>query len=86
MWYTDAEEYITWGGLVASGFLIWALVMKVETTRTLSLMAIAFFIGLGLGIEKSAHGSFYLPLYVMRKQMHEQWGIPMENLLRDVDK
>jgi hypothetical protein len=49
-------------------------------------MALALGIGLNIGIEKTAGGWFYLPLGVMQKQMHEQWGLPMANLQRPADK
>jgi hypothetical protein len=48
-----------------------AVLALVVATRTLSLMALAFFAGLDLGIDKTARGAFYLPWGVMQKQMHD---------------
>jgi hypothetical protein len=86
MWYDEAETYVFYGILIASAFLCWSLYRHNSIIRTASLMALAFGVGLNLGIERTAKGSFYLPLGVMQKQMHEQWGLPMQNLLRPVDR
>jgi hypothetical protein len=86
MWYNDAEDYVSYGLVIGALVLCYSLYRHAATMRTLSLMALAFGAGLNLGIHKTALGSFYLPLGVMQQQMHCEWGLPIENLLRDVDK
>jgi len=97
MEYYDAEEIVQYGGLIAALLLLWSHIMKNHwgvdgphkhygVVRVASLMALAFAVGLYLGIEKTAKGWFNLPLGVMQKQMHEVWDLPMKGLLRPVDK
>jgi hypothetical protein len=85
MWYNEAENYISYGLLGAAVFFVWALARAHagrphNSLRIISLTALAFGIGLDLGIETTATGSFYLPFGVMQKQMHEMWDIPLANL------
>ncbi len=86
MWYDEAENYVAYGMLTSAVFLCWSLYRHNSAVRTASLMGLARGIGLYVGIDKTAKGWFYLPLGVMQKQMHEQWGLPMTNLQRPVDK
>ena len=97
MWYNDAEEIVEYGGLIAVVFLLWSHILKKhwdsgiphkrhDVVRVASLMALAFAVGLYLGIEKTSTGWFKLPLGVMQKQMHDVWGLPMKGLLRPVDR
>jgi hypothetical protein len=86
MWYNEAEDYVFYGMLFAAAFLCWSIYRRNDNVRTASLIALALGIGLYFGIDKTAGGWFYLPLGVMQKQMHDQWGLPMKNLLRPVDK
>jgi hypothetical protein len=80
MWYDEAENYVFCGEFIAALVLCWSLYVRNSTVRTVSLMVLAFGVGLNFGIERTARGSFYLPFGVMQKQMHEQWGLPMKNL------
>jgi hypothetical protein len=85
MWYNDAEDYISYGLLGAAVFFVWSLALAHvgqpdNAVRTISLVGLAFGTGLYLGIASTAKGSFYLPLGVMQKQMHEMWEIPLTNL------
>jgi 4-hydroxybenzoate polyprenyltransferase len=48
--------------------------------RTTGLCALCFGIGISIGIEMTAKGTFWLPLRVMQDQMHELYDVPLENL------
>jgi hypothetical protein len=48
--------------------------------RTTGLCALCFGIGISVGIEMTAKGTFWLPLRVLQDQMHELWEVPLENL------
>jgi hypothetical protein len=48
--------------------------------RTIGLCALCFGVGISIGIELTAKGTFWLPLWVMQDQMHEMWDLPLENL------
>jgi hypothetical protein len=85
MWYSDAEDYISYGLLGAAVFFVWSLALAHSgrphnAVRIISLVGLAFGMGLYLGIASTAKGSFYLPLGVMQTQMHEMWEIPLTNL------
>jgi heme A synthase len=88
MWFHEAEKYVTWAttALLLCCFVWYHYTERKEIVRTIALMLIALGVGLYVGIEKTATGSFNLPLGVMQKQLHEVWGLPLQNLQRPEDK
>jgi hypothetical protein len=87
MWYNDAEEYVLWIIVVAS-VLFWVLKSNEVKPRWRAalLLIIGFGVGLYVGVEVTAKGYFNLPLWVLQKQLHEVWDLPMKQLQRPVDK
>jgi hypothetical protein len=87
MWYNDAEDYVSWI-IVVSSLFFW--VLKVNEAkprwRAALLLIIGFAGGLYVGIEMTAKDYFNLPLWVMQRQLHEVWNLPMKQLQRPVDK
>jgi hypothetical protein len=51
-----------------------------RTLRTIGLCLLCFGLGISIGIEMTAKGTFWLPLRVMQDQMHELYDVPLENL------
>jgi hypothetical protein len=88
LWFDEAEQYVLWATIALSLCCwVWSLYAKQKyIVRTIALMIIAMGLGIYIGIEKTAMGSFKLPLGVMQKQLHEVWGVPLQNLQRPEDK
>jgi hypothetical protein len=79
MWYSDAEYYITKGMVIVALFLGWSLLRlnfgEVSSRETAILTRV-----------RTTSLMCLAPLGVMQKQMHEVSDLPMDNLLRSVDK
>jgi hypothetical protein len=87
MGYAPGEVVVILAALVVA-VLLWAYSLGPRSAmsnqrrrlRTTGLCALCFGVGISIGIEMTAKGTFWLPLWVMQDQMHEMWDLPLENL------
>jgi hypothetical protein len=73
-WY-DAENYadmLAIAGAVAFGLLL--LYPDKRYLQAAAALAVGVGIGAHIGIEATAKGRFGLPLWMMQKQLIEEWG------------
>ena len=85
MGYHDAEDYVIWATVVVA-VSTWILSGRKPELRSAPLILAAHGVGIYIGIDLTARGSFEMPLGVMQRQLEKAWGVQLECVLHPEDE